>query len=78
MSDESSASAPLVTANPKSLDELFSLDPMDLSDSNIDTVVLELRRMRHAFVQAEASGKKPPRAAKGRAAPSDLKLDDLL
>ena len=72
---------PLEEAIPTSLDELFSRDPLKLGEQDIITIVVELRRMRKNFAEAEAKPAKPKKLPK--AAPLDkaivaqLSLDDL-
>lgn len=74
-------SNPLDEAFPESLDTLFSRDPLALSESDITTILTELRRMRKNFNVAEAAGVKPKRPAKAPATPKEalptLSLDDL-
>lgn len=50
--------SPLSEASPTSLQELFDRDPLSLSDSDIDTIVLELRTQRERWQQAEKKGLK--------------------
>ena len=66
---------PLAEANPLSLDEYFSRDPLGLSDQDIGIIVVELRRMRAHWVVAESQGKtKAPKVPK---APGEKKAVDL-
>jgi len=56
---------PIAEANPASLDELFSRDPLDLADTDLDKMVAELEAQRLAWesnkpatkVKAEAKTK---------------------
>ena len=71
---------PLAGVNPASLDELFSRDPLDLSDQEIEVITTELRRMRTKWMEAEAQGKtRGPVKAKAKLlpAPPGLDLSDL-
>lgn len=63
--------SPLTEASPTSLDELFSMDPLQLTDENIDRIVLELRAQRERWQQTEKKG----RAKKAETV--TLNLDDL-
>lgn len=49
----------LLEANPASLEELFSRDPLHLQDQDITRIVEELRRKRANWAKSEAEGKKP-------------------
>lgn len=76
---------PLAEANPNSLDELFSRDPLGLQDVDLAIIVKELRRQREAWKLAEANGKtsapkaKPAAKAKPGANPklASLSAEDL-
>jgi len=70
MTDQS----PLAEASPKSLDELFSTDPLKLSDSDVDAIIAELRRKRALWAKSEAEGRKAPRTKKDEATLEDLSL----
>jgi len=50
-------SDPLSFANPRSLDELFNRDPLDLADQDIDVIVAEFRKQRAAWLAAEGQPK---------------------
>lgn len=68
---------------------LFSSDPLDLTDSQLDTAITELRRRRSAFASSEAVKQlAPPKAKAPKAKPvpadialgaslADVDLDDL-
>lgn len=58
MTDNLPAVSPLATAQPTSLDEFFSRDPLDLADQEIDVIVAEYRRQREVWAKAEAGGAK--------------------
>ncbi len=49
----------LSEASPQSLDELFSRDPLKLSDTDIMTIVVELRRQREKWELSGAKSKDP-------------------
>lgn len=67
---------PLAEANPQSLDELFSRDPLSYQQQDREAIILEMRRYRKLWAQDEAAGKtkasKAPREKK-----PNLSLDDL-
>lgn len=83
--------SPLLQADPSSIDLLFDTKPTDLTEAQLDQLVLELRRRRNAFASDEAAkqskGKKAtepkPAVSVSTAAALDkpsgeLTLDDLL
>ncbi len=85
MTDLIAPTTPLASAEVESLDELFALDPLKLTDNQVGHIVTELRRQRSNWAQeetqAQLTGKKPnPKAVKA-AAPKqqalDIKVDDL-
>lgn len=58
--------SPLLEAAPNSLEELFNRSPFDLTDAELDRMVLEYRRLREEWIKAEAQGAvKAPRSPKG-------------
>lgn len=66
------SSSPLAQANPNALAELFSRDPLNLSDRDIDAMVALLREQRHQWAEQEVvkqNKEKKPRA-KASATPS--------
>lgn len=69
---------PISEASPNSLDYYFSLDPNDMSDQDIDTIVEEMRRMRDSWESDKppAPRKKAASKAKEDMGPM-LNLDDL-
>jgi len=67
--------SPLAEASPRSLDEFFSRDPLDLSDQDLDVIVAELRRQRKQFLVAEAQPKAPRGASKAPKTPASLALE---
>ena len=50
--------SPLSEADPKSLEEIFSLDPLKLSRSDRDVIVTELRRARAKWEDVKTSPSK--------------------
>lgn len=60
--------SPLHEATPDSLDELFSRDPLELSDQDLDSIVAHLRAQRNQWHAEEAAGAKKA-SKKGKAAP---------
>lgn len=72
---------PLAEASPASLDELFSRNPLDLTDGDIERIVVELQRRRVEWVEAEAKGaKRAPKAksaAVAKAIVGKVDLSDL-
>ena len=67
--------SPLAEASITSLDELFSRDPLSLSQQDLAAIVVELRRQRQRYIEAEAAGKRAPRAEKVK--PQAELLEDL-
>ena len=49
--------SPLTEADPKSLDRVFAMDPLDLQDKDIDMTIDYLRKARATFLSSEAAGK---------------------
>jgi hypothetical protein len=52
---------PITEADPNSLAELFSRDPLSLSDADIDKIVAEYRKQREIWQLADNQGKPAPR-----------------
>ncbi len=65
--------------NPRSLDELFSRDPLELSSRDLDDIIATLREARKNWLIEEASGAKRAKAPKvvKAPAPPGLSLSDL-
>jgi len=61
-------STPLSEPTLSSLDELFSRDPLSLSDQDIDAIVSALRKQRGQFALSEKGEAKKP---------TNLSLSDL-
>lgn len=76
----SNSEQPLVEVSPDSLDELMARDPLDLTKSDLETIVAALREQRKIWRVAEAAGAKKAPKSKG-ASPNitfkDLKIEDL-
>ncbi len=65
--------------NPQSLGQLFSKDPEELSDTDIDQMVAEYRDKRKLFIVAEDLKASKPKQKRGtKVAPPDFSIDDLL
>lgn len=61
------ATSPLAEADPRSLEELMSRDPLKLTKQDRGQIVGELRRMREVWAKAEAAA--PSRGKKAASAP---------
>lgn len=72
-------STPLTEVMSNTLDELFALDPLELTEKQIETVVEELRRGRELWRAAELAGaRKMPKAKADPKAPKvDVALGEL-
>ncbi len=68
---------PLTEAKAKSLDEIFSSNPMGYSDKEAEIVIAEFREQRARWTVAEAAGKKSAPKMPKTAAPTNLSLGDL-
>lgn len=64
---------PLEEANPESLSSIFEKDPLLLTDTDVERIVVEQRDQRKNWAQKEKSTRGSPK----RAAPSDLNIDQL-
>ena len=73
-SPETALPSPLSEADPKSLEELFSLDPLKLSRADRDQIVTELRRARVKWEEAKTA---PSKGAPKMAVDLNMSLDDL-
>ena len=62
--------SPLLEAQAESLQELFDKDPLQLTDSDVEKIVTELRAQRGRWLIAEKKGK-------SKSAPKNITLDDL-
>lgn len=72
--------SPLTTVNPRSLEEIFNASPASLNDTELEAVVIELKRQRAKWQEAEASGKRvsaPKLAKKSKEELLNISLDDL-
>lgn len=79
------ASGPLADVDPDSIALAFASDPMELSDAQLDALVVELRRRRSAFLAQEAAkllnkkprAKAPPASPAPEAAAKDKPLEEI-
>lgn len=63
---------PLSENNPESITRLFSLDPLKLTDTDLDKIVTKLRESRDIFLLAEKNkANKPKKADKKSKLPRD-------
>lgn len=74
---------PLAEASPKSLVDLFSMDPLALTRIDRSAIVAEFRRLREVWKVAESQGKvagtaKAPKGLVVKGSAPQLSLDDLL
>jgi len=82
--------SPLADTDPDAITRAFEADPMTLTDTQLDALVVELRRRRNAFLAQEATKqlnkKEKPKAeppvpavvqAKLDKPPSELNINDL-
>lgn len=73
---------PLSEADPKSLDVLFNEDPLNLTDEDIDTIVVELRKNRHLWKKEEEAAKREdrprrPSSYKAKVPKGSISLGDI-
>ncbi len=68
--------SPLSEVDPQSLNQLFSTAPDELTDAQVDKIVLALEQDRKKFLEAEAAPKAAKKAPKVAADPG-LSIDDL-
>ena len=61
----------------ESLDELFSRDPLEMTDKDLDTIVNVLRKERINFVSAENSKKRVSKTKKTAEEAKQVSFDDL-
>lgn len=59
------------------LDELFSKDPMELTDRDLETIVQTLRAQRALFLKEEQEAKMAGRRKRPTSYTSGIKLSDL-
>lgn len=67
----------LKEANPKSLEDLYNSDPLDLTNDDIDNLIEDWRRKRHLWEREEKSAQAEGRKRKPKAyrdAPDSSKL----
>ncbi len=73
---------PLSEADPRSLDDLYSSDPLSLTDDDVDKIVADLRQKRALWATedaaAQAQGRtRKPKAYKSAPPKGQLSLGDL-
>lgn len=66
---------PLAEPSPLSLEQLFELDPLNMTAQNVEDIVRELRAQRERWEAAEG---KPKRVAKTKTEVSLADLDKLM
>lgn len=54
---------PMSEIDPQALQELFTRDPNEYSEQDIDSIVYQFRKMRHLWENEEATAKKSGRRA---------------
>lgn len=69
--------SPLLEADPQSLEELFSKDPLQLTEVDIETIVTTLAAGRQQWMQEENKTKSKARTAKPKSDAPKLALADL-
>jgi len=74
--------SPLEEADPRSLDELYSADPLSLTDSDVDRIVDNLVEKRALWAAAEVEAaskgtKKPSKAYLAKQEKGSIELGDL-
>lgn len=82
MPEQQDQPSPLSEADPKSLDELFAADPLDLTNKNLAALVTELRAHRDHWAKEESEAQaqsRTRRPKKYKAAPpkGSLTLENL-
>lgn len=70
-----SETSPVKDISPDSLDDLFSCDPLQLADADVDKIVAELRRRRQNWLLAEEAPKAKRAPAKKL---TEAEVNDLL
>lgn len=73
---------PLVEADPKSLDDLYNEDPLNLTDEDIDRLTEDMRANRALWEKEEkaaaAEGRaRKPKSYKPKVPKGSLSLDDI-
>lgn len=67
--------SPLLEADPDSTSELFAIDPLKLTDQNINAQVRIYRAARLKFMQEQSTVKPKRRAGTGAGAKAPLELE---
>jgi len=83
--------SPLLSTSENALSLLFESDPLTLTDAQLDSMILGLRRRRNAFFAEEAAKSLKPKSTRAKAGTvdaatsalldkpaSELSLDDLM
>lgn len=67
------------SVDPRLLDELFNMDPLKLSDTDLDVIIAELRKDRaeHLAAAAAPKGKKAASAKQAVIPLGDIDLSEL-
>lgn len=66
---------PLIEADPNSINQLFSMEPSELTNEQIDSMVVELRKQRESWNATEKAKASKPKAPTTAAAIDDLLRD---
>lgn len=61
--------SPLLAVNADAISELFEADPLTLTDAQLMSLILELRRRRNEFASSEAAKSLAPKKSRTRAEP---------
>lgn len=70
--------SPLALVDPAAIDELFSRDPLQMKDADIDEIIAHLRRERSKWETAEARAAAKKEAKLNPSSPvAKISLDDL-
>ncbi len=56
--------SPLSEADPKSLDDLYAADPLNLTDDDVDKIVADLRQKRALWASEDAAAQAQGRSRK--------------
>lgn len=72
----------LAEADPRSINDLFNEDPLNLTDEDVDRLVAEFRKNRELWAKEEASAqaegrKRRPKTYKPKVPVGQLSLDDI-
>jgi len=70
------SSNPLAEVSPDAIEEIFTKHPLEITDEELELMIIHNRQALAAFKKTEAEGKRPPSQPK-KVAPKDISLDDL-